>query len=96
MSSFKSSENIQKKEGVPDRSVSDNQSSSNSTFRHGALKSYGFPTSKAEEQILIGPQLCYGVDNQSAVEFPYNQHLKIACNDIISSWGFVNGWKSDF
>ena len=28
MSSFKSSENIQKKEGVPDRSVSDNQSSS--------------------------------------------------------------------
>ena len=28
MSSFKSSENIQKKEGGPDRSVSDNQSSS--------------------------------------------------------------------
>ena len=28
MSSFKSNENIQKKEGVPDRSVSDNQSSS--------------------------------------------------------------------
>ena len=28
MSSFKSSENIQKKEGEPDRSVSDNQSSS--------------------------------------------------------------------
>ena len=28
MSSFKSSENIQKKEGWPDRSVSDNQSSS--------------------------------------------------------------------
>ena len=28
MSSFKSSENIQKKEGVPDRSLSDNQSSS--------------------------------------------------------------------
>ena len=28
MSSFKSSENIQKKEDVPDRSVSDNQSSS--------------------------------------------------------------------
>ena len=28
MSSFKSSENIQKKEGVPDRSVSDNESSS--------------------------------------------------------------------
>ena len=28
MRSFKSSENIQKKEGVPDRSVSDNQSSS--------------------------------------------------------------------
>ena len=28
MSSFKSSENIQKPEGVPDRSVSDNQSSS--------------------------------------------------------------------
>ena len=27
MSSFKSSENIQKKEGGPDRSVSDNQSS---------------------------------------------------------------------
>ena len=28
MSAFKSSENIQKKEGGPDRSVSDNQSSS--------------------------------------------------------------------
>ena len=28
MSSFKSNENIQKKEGRPDRSVSDNQSSS--------------------------------------------------------------------
>ena len=28
MSSFKSSENIQKKEGGPDRSVSDNKSSS--------------------------------------------------------------------
>ena len=28
MNSFKSSENIQKKEGGPDRSVSDNQSSS--------------------------------------------------------------------
>ena len=28
MSSFKSSENIQKKEGGPDRSISDNQSSS--------------------------------------------------------------------
>ena len=28
MSSFKSNENIQKKEGGPDRSVSDNQSSS--------------------------------------------------------------------
>ena len=28
MSSFKSSENIQKKEGGPDRSVSDNQSTS--------------------------------------------------------------------
>ena len=28
ISSFKSSKNIQKKEGVPDRSVSDNQSSS--------------------------------------------------------------------
>ena len=28
MSSFKSSENIQNKEGVPDRSVSNNQSSS--------------------------------------------------------------------
>ena len=60
------------------------------------MKSYGFPTSKAEERILIGPQLCYGVNNQSAVEFPYNQHLKTACNDIISIWCFVNGWKSDF
>ena len=68
----------------------------NSTFRHGALKSYGFPTSEAEEQILLGPQLCDGVNNQSAVEFPYNQHLKTACNDIISIWCFVNGWKSDF
>ena len=29
----------------------------NSTFRHGALKSYGFPTSKAVERILIGRQL---------------------------------------
>ena len=56
----------------------------NSTLRHGALKSYGFPTSKAEERILIGPQLCFGVNNQSAVEFSYNQHLKTACNDIIS------------
>ena len=68
----------------------------NSTFRHGALKSFGFPTSKAEERILIGPQFWYGVNNPSAVEFPYNQHLKTACNDIISIWCFVNGWKSDF
>ena len=43
------------------------------------------------------------------MEFPYNQHLKTACNDIISIleqyksilfrvsiWCFVNGWKSDF
>ena len=52
MSSFKSSENIQKKEGGPDRSVSDNQCSSvtlnelamkarkNIIFRVSARKSY--------------------------------------------------------
>ena len=37
MSSFKSSENIQKKEGGPDRSVSDNQSSS-VTLNESAIK----------------------------------------------------------
>ena len=37
MSSFKSSENIQKKEGGPDRSVSDNQSSS-VTLKEQAMK----------------------------------------------------------
>ena len=37
MSSFKSSENIQKKEGGPDRSVSDNQSSS-VTMKELAMK----------------------------------------------------------
>ena len=37
MSSFKSSENIQKKEGGPDRSVSDNQSSS-ATLNELAMK----------------------------------------------------------
>ena len=50
MSSFKSSENIQKKEGGPDRSVSDNQSSSvtlnelamaaRKSFQASAEKSY--------------------------------------------------------
>ena len=68
---------------------------SNSTFWHAVLKPYGFPTSKAEERILIGPQLCHDLNNQSAVEFPYNQHLKAACYDSISIWCFVNGWKSD-
>ena len=37
MSSFKSSENIQKKEGGPDRSVSDNESSS-VTLKELAMK----------------------------------------------------------
>ena len=37
MISFKSSENIQKKEGLPDRSVSDNQSSS-ATLNELAMK----------------------------------------------------------
>ena len=37
MSSFKSSKNIQKKEGGPDRSVSDNQSSS-VTLNYQAIK----------------------------------------------------------
>ena len=37
MSSFKGSKNIQKKEGVPDRSVSDNQSSS-VTLKELAMK----------------------------------------------------------
>ena len=46
----------------------------NSTYLQAVVESYGFPTSKAEERILIGPQLSHGLNNQSAVEFPFNQH----------------------
>ena len=67
----------------------------NSTYLQAVMESYGFPTSKAEERIVIGPQLSHGLNNQSVVEFPFNQHLKTACNDIISIWCFVYGWKSD-
>ena len=27
-----------------------------------------FPTSKAEERILVGPELCHGLNNQLAME----------------------------
>ena len=46
----------------------------NSTYLQSVVESYGFPTSRAEERILIGPQLSHGLNNQSAVEFPFNQH----------------------
>ena len=53
MRSFKSSENIQKKEGGPDRSVSDNQSSS-VTLNELAMKARKDRFSQNEAHIVSG------------------------------------------
>ena len=51
MSSFKSSENIQKKEGEPDRSVSDNQSSS-MTLNELAMKARNTAISSISKEVI--------------------------------------------
>ena len=51
MSSFKSSENIQKKEGGPDRSVSDNQSSS-VTLTELAMKARNTAISSFSKEVI--------------------------------------------
>ena len=52
MSSFKSSENIQKKEGGPDRYVSDNQSSS-VTLKELAMKARKIQALKFKSQAIF-------------------------------------------
>ena len=51
MSSFKSSENVQKKEGGQDRSVSDNQSSS-VTLNELAMKARNTASSSFSEEVI--------------------------------------------
>ena len=51
MSSFKGSENIQKKEGRPDRSVSDNQSSS-VTLNELAMKARNTAISSFNKEVI--------------------------------------------